>query len=323
MKNNLLNRFKKPSIGLVLAPGGARISYQLGVLLALKKHRLYDEVIAISSGSAGAFSAIFYTFNELTDAINLYAKVTTSMILTPKTDLLSKIPLAGGALYSRVGLIKLINDNIQNLHNQLSDKLPIYVSLAQKIKEGRKKTYIPTYIKLNDYAHKDILALLLATTAIPGIFDEVKFEDNTYVDCVKADDEPYAPLMSYDFDMLFIIPLKDSHYSKDYSGLSKPIVDFGFDQIMKQKNETILDFNTSNIEPNISLGYQVADLILKEMKKKKVLHKLTSKQLKSIEKSIYSLKTLNIDEDQIKSSNISLDDIINEVRTGKTKWKKK
>ena len=305
-------RFRKPRIGIVLNGGGARGAYQLGFLLALKKHKLYDKVQCISGGSIGSFMSVIYLLNDPIKAIDIWKKVDNSVVRTPKSSIISSLPINGSGVFSRTGIINFIDSNF-DLEKIFDSDIPVYSSLAKVVKRGKEKEYVPTYIKLNGKSHEEILNVLLATSAIPYVFDEVKYNGDTYVDCLKADNEPYLPIMSYKFDMLFIVPLTDSHYNKDYNGFSKTIVDFGFEEVMDEKMINMIDFSSDKVDDYIIKGYLVSDAILTKLKEKKKLHMETRRQRKQLIKQYYSLNTLGISKYDILSSWKTLEEIIEEV----------
>ena len=84
---------RKPDIGLVLSGGGARGAYQLGVMAALKKYKLYDRIQAIAGGSIGSFSAVMYLLDNLTECYKIWKDMDANMVLDYKNDLKDKIPV--------------------------------------------------------------------------------------------------------------------------------------------------------------------------------------------------------------------------------------
>ena len=52
-------------IGLVLAGGGGKGAYQVGVLKVLQEQGLLEDVTAISGASIGAVNAMLYSMNDM------------------------------------------------------------------------------------------------------------------------------------------------------------------------------------------------------------------------------------------------------------------
>ena len=82
---------RKPDIGLVLSGGGARGAYQLGVMAALKKYKLYDRIQAIAGGSIGSFSAVMYLLDNLTECYKIWKDMDANMVLDYKNDLKDRL----------------------------------------------------------------------------------------------------------------------------------------------------------------------------------------------------------------------------------------
>lgn len=313
----MFNKYRKPKIGLVLNGGGARGPFQFGVYLALIKYGLNKQIIATSGASIGAFSSAFFLTDDPYLIYQTWLKIDNQLIKSNKTSnnifsiLSNTLIKQNKGYYSRENLEKFINDMV-NLEDLLKKARPTYVSLAECIKENDKVIgYKAKYVKLNNLSQHEIVQYLLATSAIPLVFDPVTINGTTYVDPMKADNEPYKPILNYDYDFLFIVPLNNSHLNKFYpKDFSKPIVDFSCPQLFKMKTLNMLDFNVEKTDEYISLGYQTADLLLKCIKDKGDLHMLTNKQKKNC-KQYYSLKTFNIQD--INFDIIPLKDIIKDI----------
>lgn len=300
----MFNKYKKPKIGLVLNGGGARGPFQFGVYLALIKYGLHKNIVATSGASIGAFSSVFFLLDDPSKIYQTWLKVDNQLVKSEKTsnniiDIFTNTILKQNqGYYSRTQLEGFIK-NIVNLEDLLKNTRPTYISLAQcniEPKSGKTISYNPKYVQINNLKEEQILNYLMATSAIPLVFNPVKIDGITYVDPMKADNEPFTPILNYDYDFLCIVPLNNSHLNKFYpKDFNKPIIDFSCPQLFKMKTLNMLDFNVEKIDEYISLGYQTADLLFKLIQSKNDLHMLTSKQ-KVNSKQYYSLKTFNIQD---------------------------
>jgi NTE family protein len=308
-----------PSIGLVLDGGGARGPYQIGVMLAMRKYGLTDKVKGLSCASIGAFDGILFLFDDGKKMVDFWERIDNDIVLTKKDNkvsaLISSLTKKEG-YYSRDGLIKLINSTI-DLRNHLLNKQDMYVSLAEEVKDEKGKTvsYNPVYIKLNGLPSEDILKLLLATSAIPMVFDPVEYKGKTYVDPMKADNEPYKPLLGLDPDMLFVVPLNNSHFKHVYnSEFPKTIVDFASPVMMELPKLNMVDFSSGMTEKYISEGYQVGKMILDYLYRNGLLVK-ESKEVKNKKpKPYYSLASLGIIN--IEFAKMKTQDILKDMEKG-------
>lgn len=288
-----------PDIGLVLDGGGARGPFQIGVDFALFKFGLHGHIRGIAGASVGGFMALLHTMDDPLKAYALWSQVDNQIILPFKKEKLKSVKnalLEKQGVFSRDGLVDVLNSSVDLGYLMRNAKYPVYLSLAEEVKDEKGKTvsYKAEYKKINGLPSQDILTLLLATSAIPYAFDPVGFEGHTYVDPMKADNEPFAPLLKNvkGLDMLFIEPLNSSHYRHTYESVDVPIVDFALPELMEEKKVNMLDFNPENSLNYVSLGYQTARLLLTLLKENGLLKKCADPAQK--ERKYYSLKTFGI-----------------------------
>lgn len=309
-----------PSVGLVLNGGGARGPYQIGVYMAMEKFGLNDHIIGTSGSSIGAFMSVLFLYKDPEKMISFWSKADNATVKKEKEHKLSALASAlfkKEGYYSRDGLVDLINSNIDLSALVNSAPYPLYVSLAKEIKDlkGKVVSYQPEYLSLKGRSSKDILALLLATSAIPVVFDPVSFQGATYVDPMRADNEPYKPLLHLNMDMLFILPLNDSHLNKSYpKDFLYPIVDFASPKLFSLPKMNMIDFKQENANIYISEGYQVGKLLLHSLYSKGELHALTKKQKKERYKPYYSLSKLGIDN--IEFATMDIKEILEDIKKG-------
>jgi NTE family protein len=305
----------KPKLGLVLNGGGARGPYQLGVYLAMEKFGLDKMIVGTSGASVGSFMSVLFLYQDPEKILKTWSMINNPVIKKDKGNkvaALANTVFKKQGFYSRDGLTNLVNSTM-DLHAMCRDSAyPLFVSLAEKQADD---TYKPRYIKLNGLPSKDILTILLATSAIPYVFDPVEYEGKIYVDPMKADNEPYKPLLDLNMDMLFILPVNDSHLNKSYpKDFKYDIVDFASPRMMVLPKLNMIDFSQENTDMYVSEGYQVGKLLLHYLYSQKLLHAMTKPKRNSKEKAYYSLHTLNIDN--IEFATMSFKDILEDVKKG-------
>ncbi|MGL5354268.1 MAG: patatin-like phospholipase family protein [Clostridium sp.] len=205
-------------IGLVLAGGGARGAYQIGALIALRE-LLIDKYIKVISGtSIGALNAILFMKGNLDEAIEIWSKIDNASILpTSEHNLMfrsmllhfgvnnisfikkymPKIILGGNI--SRVGLIDIM-DKI-NLQFIKECDLICYAACTELEKLDTK------YFRINDYNEEDIRKILLATSAIPMIYDCEEIEGGKYLDGGIVDNVPIKPVYEEGCDIIIVVHL--------------------------------------------------------------------------------------------------------------------
>lgn len=304
-----------PDIGLVLDGGGARGPFQIGVDFALMKFGLHSHIKGIAGASVGGFMAVIHAMDDPKKGYALWSQIDNKIILPFKKEKLKTVKdavLDKKGMFSRDGLVDILNSNVDLGYLMRNTKYPVYLSLAKEVKDGKGRTvsYEAEYKKINGLPSKDILTLLLATSAIPYVFDPVGYEGHTYVDPMKADNEPFEPLIRNveGLDMLFIEPLNSSHYKHTYGDVPVPIVDFALPELMEENKASMLDFKKENSENYVSLGYQTARLLLTLLKENGLLKKCAEPGQN--ERKYYSLKTFGINTvtfDKMDIESITLD----------------
>lgn len=254
----------KNKIGLVLGGGGAKGAYQVGVLKALKEYKILKKVKMISATSIGALNAMKILDNDLDSAINIWENMNKKIALT-NSSLLTKIKTR--SLFSRQGFIDLCNDRL-DFDKISKSKIECYViatPLTNKIKDA------PCEFLVNEKDKDTILKYLLASSAIPGVFESVIIDGIKYMDGYGVSNVPVKTLKDKGCNIIFVVPLKDESDAFVYSDSDTLIIDF----VSKDNNEGFidgtLDFNKENSIKRMDNGYRVAKELINRLIKDKVI----------------------------------------------------
>lgn len=213
-------------IGLVLAGGGGRGAYQIGVMKALRELSLDKYIKVISGTSIGALNAILFMSDDLDKAIDIWKSISKEEILPTDDNNLTirsmllhlgiknmsfikkyipKIILGGNI--SRDGLINIMNKIDFDFINK-SEKI-CYAACTDSTKLTAR------YFKINDYEEEDIKKILLATSAIPMIYDYEEIESIKYLDGGIVDNVPIQPVYGENCDIIIVVHLaKESDIDK-------------------------------------------------------------------------------------------------------------
>lgn len=261
-------------IGLVLAGGGGRGAYQIGVWKALRETGLDKYITSVSGTSVGGLNAALFIQNDLNIAQSTWDSISMRTILTPKTD--SDQRFKRPSFYERDGLKKIISEELnmecfdKSEHNcwitcLRKDKWAapqfeheeIY-TLPDGTKTVRKFVDEPReYFNMKYYNDEQRMQILLATSAMPFIFPKEKVDGHEYGDggtgIYGGDNVPVKPLYEVDrCDIILIVHLDNMDEpvkQKDFPNARL------YELFPKQKLGHILDFSAEGAKKRINQGY--------------------------------------------------------------------
>ena len=228
-------------IGIVLA-GGGKGGYEIGVWKYLHEIGLDSHISVISGTSVGGLNAVLFALGDYNLAEKIWLEQIKDKILDTES-----ISHKKGALFSREGLLQIIDSNI-DLEKISNSEKSIYVTCYSLDK------LTPKYIKLNGKFPKEIKKWLLATSAIPIVFEKEKIQGENYIDGGIKDNVPLKPLIYEGCSDALIINL-DKNYHVDYSGFNiqpvvlNPTIDLG------SFVTGTIDFSQAGTKQRIEIGY--------------------------------------------------------------------
>lgn len=212
-------------IALVLSGGGAKGAYQIGVWKYLREAGLEKKITAISGASIGALNAALFVQGNLWTAERIWSSLSMKDLIQPDINLprfladsidfaethdlnadistvIKKVPefFYHIGIFSRSSLEKIINMDIDLALVSSSDKF--YYSACCKLPE-----YKPEYFLVNYCTPEKIKNILLATSAIPGVFEAVKIGNSLYYDGGLVDNVPIKPLYDLGYRKFIVVNL--------------------------------------------------------------------------------------------------------------------
>ena len=206
-------------IGLVLAGGGGKGAYELGVWKALKELSIDKYIDVFSGTSIGAFNAALFAQDDLEKAVELWDKVTMdSLVPISKFNLVKKgIALSVGAknmnfvkkymvsslengAVSKDGLVQIM-DNYINI-NKIKKRKKICYATCTQIPDFKVK-----YFKLNDYNVADAKEIIMASASLPLIYESAQIEGKRYLDGGLVDNLPIQPVYGEGCDTIIVVLL--------------------------------------------------------------------------------------------------------------------
>ena len=214
------------AIGLVLAGGGGKGAYQIGVWEVLEEYGIVPNIKAISGTSVGALNAALFAQGDLELAREVWSTISPKDVVKINRRfvvgfvpclILTGIPAVvlreiyqwltkqdHQGLWSKKGLSRLIDNSIE-LQRVRSFDGPIYVA-AYNI-SSRKLKYFN--LKDND-SLEAIKARLLASASIPAVFGKTRVDKDLYWDGgtpVLGDNVPVKPLYDDGIRDLIVVHL--------------------------------------------------------------------------------------------------------------------
>ncbi len=279
-------------IGLVLAGGGAKGAYEVGVYKALRELEIVDNIKVISGTSIGAINALFFAMDNPNVIGHSWRNLNYSRFILnqqntkeKKSDIiLEKIK----SINIENGIFEQVNLNDIGLISQsgIKDFIEEYIDM-EIIKNSDKELYAcaynvdkerPEYFRLNDCTEEEIKDRVLASSAIPHMFKPIQIDGMRYSDGGihsplysknNIDNVPISPLRNYECDIIIVVHLSNkSEVDKTGFEGTKIIEIYPSSSLEIISGIGSLNLRKDTIEGNIELGYrdamvQVAPLIVK------------------------------------------------------------
>ena len=188
-------------IGLVLSGGGGKGAYQVGVLKVLQEQGLLDDVTAIAGASIGAVNAMLFAMGDIKIMYDAWKEIDMDTVFDIDLNMIAERRL----YFSRNEMLAMLERFI-DIEKIKADKRDIYFSIS-KVNEVQEAVSVE-YRKLSDYDVETIKKLLLASTALPVMYEPVGIDGNQYRDGGMLDNEPIQPLYDAGIRQFIVIGLK-------------------------------------------------------------------------------------------------------------------
>ncbi|MGN0369148.1 MAG: patatin-like phospholipase family protein [Butyrivibrio sp.] len=180
--------FSQNNWGLVLAGGGGKGAYQIGVFRALFEKGLDNYITAVSGASVGALNLVLFECNDIKMAESVWSGISYEQFLEISPEM---IDFKEG-LVSREGLLNIL-DNYVDLEIIRKSERRLMVSATEYDEYGMGKGKIK-YFSLNYRTSEEIKNILLASSALPLVYEPVQIENKMYRDGGIRDNLPIEPL---------------------------------------------------------------------------------------------------------------------------------
>lgn len=245
--------FSRDEWGLVLAGGGGKGAYQIGAFKALREMGVDDYITAVSGVSVGALNLILFAYNDQKMAEDVWKNISPKQFLEVDPEL---IDFKEG-LMSRDGLTEIM-DNYIDMEIIRKNERRLYVTLTEVDAQGKAQNGLAKYFSLNYQGDKRIRDLLLASSALPIIYEPVEIDGKLYKDGGLKDNLPIAPLYAKGLRHFIVVGLSPNT-KIDYDRF--PDAEFVF--IKPGQNiggfwDGTLDFTPDGARVRMEIGYKDA-----------------------------------------------------------------
>lgn len=275
-------------IGLVLAGGGGKGAYQIGVWKYLREIGMDSYIRAVSGTSIGALNGALITAGHYDLAEKIWLEIRPSQALTVRSlaerdifvylinsqlfqDLKQHNPgqadaaaqvfaknlsllVTERALFSREGLIQLIHRGLDFQALQHC-AYPCFATCTSVFPPA------PEYFDLRKYNSEGIQELLLASSAIPVLFDEVYFNHKVYYDGglpIAGDNIPIQPVYETGVEYILVVHLKQEKAIDCTRYPNAKILEIVPSENLGGVVSGTLDFTSAGSRRRLNLGYEDA-----------------------------------------------------------------
>lgn len=250
--------------GLVLAGGGGKGAYEVGVWKALNEYGIGQKVTAISGTSVGGLNAGLFCCEPVNRVIDIWENMVPEELWN-NTD----------KLIDQQGLLRIIKRvNLSKMNSTSYPKAYVTSTRARfwlgKLLTNDLVDYAHRFLLNNETDKTEVANMLLATSAFPVATDAVLLKDGYYyVDGGVSDNIPVTPL-AYNTNLrqIIVVSLK-----WDGESLQSQFPYLSLVEIFPSKDLSgaygvmgTADFSQKTIDTLITLGYTDTVKILKANK---------------------------------------------------------
>ena len=252
------NEIKK--YGLVLGGGGAKGAYEMGAIKALSEMGILDNLSAVAGTSIGAVNMVLLASRNIERAETVWKNINADDFIEFDGNEFD-ITRDGDGLLSREGLKRLLKEN-GDYEKIKNSEIPQYITVSNKLPEGK---LCVEYIKLNGKDVDIIESYIMASSAIPIVYDAVSVENGFYCDGGLCDNNPIKPI--YDEGIRDIIVISNdqtfkvpsSQFSDASISLVSPSSSIFLDALVPtgdfDKNNAVYRFELGYLDAKLSLPY--------------------------------------------------------------------
>lgn len=242
------------SFGLVLAGGGVRGAYHIGVWKALKEMGI--DVQAVSGSSIGAINGALFAQGDLKKAMELWNKISLSDVVSLPPEVETGEDLFG--IKSIIGIAKEAYKSSGLDMNPLEELLNAVID-EDVIRKSRIDFGLATYslsrkrpvtLYKDEIPKGELVQYLMASACLPG-FKTRKIDGEKFIDAGMANNMPIDLMIAKGIDDIITVDVKGIGVYKDFNTSGRNIIKIA----CRQPHTGIMDFDHDGISKSITEGY--------------------------------------------------------------------
>ncbi len=252
----------KKSIGLVLGGGGGKGAYQIGAWQALREYGLDKKIGAVSGTSIGALNGALFVQGDYKAAVDIWESLDTKKVLVldkkKHINLLKKFDLQGlmsEGVFSHEALLSIL-DKYADLDKISQSSIEFYATSC------RLPDFKTTYFPINGAEPERIKKILMASAAIPMVFDMIKIDGKQYVDGGVVDNVPIKPLYEKGYRRFIVVRLDEFRKINRKNYKDADIIEVSPDQGWDDMIRGVLDFSPKGIGKRRKAGHSDMSMAL-------------------------------------------------------------
>lgn len=207
-------------VALVLAGGGGKGAYHIGVWKALREFGVDKNISAVAGTSVGSLNAALFMQGDFDLAEKIWLSISHDKLLTvsPHKIVTTLVGLGLGSIFSMSQILGFANMFSQHgifsrdgMKQLIKDNLNLEYISNSSIKGFATCCELPffstTYFSLNDCSSNLLQSILLASSALPVVYGAEEIEGNKYVDGGLRDNLPIQPLYDEGYRQIIVVHL--------------------------------------------------------------------------------------------------------------------
>ena len=303
------------NLGLTFGGGGGKGSYEIGVWKALKEFGVDKYIKSVSGTSVGALNSALFIDGDYEKAENVWTNITQDSILKPNQkkilDFFTSLNLPGATVnylnkhlskyastgvFTQKGLEGLIRNNLDT-EKISNSEIPVYVCAVNW------QTRKPHYVKLNGEEPENIVKYLLASSAIPVVFEKVVVKGIPYYDGgipLIGDNIPVAPVIAEGNNFVLSVFLNQD---EEFGRKELQYKNTKFWKLVPKESQGgfidgTLDFNPDRARIRIRQGYEDAKEVLQQFYEFMLIEQKFIEKVDEIDK-LDKMFNVNIEENKL------------------------